>query len=186
MSDSPLPLALGYITGATHPMYHLLVSIGLLGLIASFHGILLVAGRTTMELGRARYIHHRFALLHPTRQTPMAALLLNMVLGVLILLSGKTSEMITLAALGALSIYIFALVALFVLRKKSASLDRPYRTPLYPFTPALALVIAVIAFFAMLYFNLLLGLIYFGILLLGSIYFRYTTMRVKKTDVHGK
>src|SRR5262249_23761992 len=31
-SDSPLPLALAQITGPNHPMYHLLVSIGLLGL----------------------------------------------------------------------------------------------------------------------------------------------------------
>ena len=32
-------------------MYTLLLGVGLLGLIASFHGIILVAGRATMEFG---------------------------------------------------------------------------------------------------------------------------------------
>ncbi|MBX3723528.1 MAG: ethanolamine permease [Turneriella sp.] len=171
-SDSPLPLALSFITGPTHPMYHLLVSIGLLGLVASFHGILLVAGRTTMELGRAKYIHHIFARLHHTRQTPAHALVLNMLLGIAILLSGKTAEMISLAALGALTIYIFALVSLFVLRRISPELERPFKTPLFPFTPALALAIAVFSLCALVYFNPYLTLIYLGILAAGSVYFR--------------
>lgn len=171
-SDSPLPLALSFITGPTHPMYHLLVSIGLLGLVASFHGILLVAGRTTMELGRAKYIHHIFARLHHTRQTPAWALALNMLLGILILLSGKTAEMITLAALGALTIYIFALVSLFVLRRISPEIERPFKTPLYPVTPALALIIAVFSLGALIFFNPYLTLIYLGILGAGSVYFR--------------
>lgn len=171
-SDSPLPLALSFITGPTHPMYHLLVSIGLLGLVASFHGILLVAGRTTMELGRAKYIHHIFARLHHTRQTPAWALALNMLLGILILLSGKTAEMITLAALGAVTIYIFALVSLFVLRRISPEMERPFKAPLYPLTPALALAIAVFSLGALVYFNPYLALIYLGILAAGSVYFR--------------
>ncbi|MGN6297987.1 MAG: amino acid permease, partial [Ginsengibacter sp.] len=41
MSDSPLPLALSHIVGNNHLLYHLLITIGLFGLIASFHGIIL-------------------------------------------------------------------------------------------------------------------------------------------------
>src|SRR5690606_9725728 len=54
-SDSPLPLALGVILGENHVFYHLLITVGLFGLIASFHGIILVAGRSTFEFGRVRY-----------------------------------------------------------------------------------------------------------------------------------
>ena len=54
-SDSPLPLALGFLLGTDHPLFHLLITVGLFGLIASFHGILLVAGRATFEFGRAGY-----------------------------------------------------------------------------------------------------------------------------------
>src|ERR1700761_6262257 len=37
-SDKPLPLALSKITGNSGIVYHLLITIGLLGLVASFHG----------------------------------------------------------------------------------------------------------------------------------------------------
>jgi len=36
-SDSPLPLALSHVVGSDNMMYHLLITIGLFGLIASFH-----------------------------------------------------------------------------------------------------------------------------------------------------
>jgi ethanolamine permease len=176
-SDKPLPLALMRITGPNHPMYHLLVSIGLLGLIASFHGILLVAGRTTLELSRARYLHHRFARLHHTRQTPAEALVLNMLLGIAILLSGKTGEMIVLAAFGALTIYIMALISQLVLRQLQPNLERPFRTPLYPYVPLTALVLALFSLGAMSYFNATLFVIYIVFLALGSIYFYLVHLR---------
>ncbi len=170
-SDSPLPLALAYVTGQSHPLYHLLVSIGLLGLVASFHGILLVAGRTTMELGRAKYLHHIFARLHHARQTPANALALNMLMGIAILLTGKTAQMITLAAFGALTIYILAMVSLLVLRKTQPQLERPFKTPLYPVTPIVALAIAIFSTAAMAYFNLMLFVVYISILAAGAIWF---------------
>ena len=176
-SDSPLPLALAFVTGQNHPLYHLLVSIGLLGLVASFHGILLVAGRTTMELGRARYIHHVFARLHHTRQTPANALAVNMVIGAAILLTGKTAQMITLAAFGALTIYILAMVSLVVLRKSEPGLARPFRTPLYPFTPLIALAIAVFSMGAMAWFNQMLFVLYMLLLAIGSLYFYFAHAR---------
>src|SRR5579872_4994427 len=46
-SDSPLPLALARITGSGGWIYHLLITIGLMGLVASFHGLVLAAGRAT-------------------------------------------------------------------------------------------------------------------------------------------
>jgi ethanolamine permease len=54
-SDSPLPLALGHIVGDNSILYHLLITVGLFGLIASFHGIILAAGRSSFEFGRVRY-----------------------------------------------------------------------------------------------------------------------------------
>ena len=47
-SDSPLPLALAHITGSNHLLYHLLITVGLFGLIASFHGLILAAGKINL------------------------------------------------------------------------------------------------------------------------------------------
>ena len=54
-SDSPLPLALSHIVGNNNLLYHLLITIGLFGLVASFHGIILAAGRASFEFGRVRF-----------------------------------------------------------------------------------------------------------------------------------
>ena len=53
--DAPLPLALGKVVSKDSAMFTLLLGVGLLGLVASFHGISLAAGRATMEFGRSGF-----------------------------------------------------------------------------------------------------------------------------------
>ncbi len=52
-SDSPLPLALAQLVGESAPLYFAVIVAGLFGLVASFHGLLMAAGRATFEMGRA-------------------------------------------------------------------------------------------------------------------------------------
>lgn len=163
-SDSPLPLALSHITGSEGWMYHLLVTIGLLGLVASFHGIILAAGRATFEFGRINYIPKIFGRVHRSFKTPANALMINMVIGIIALLTGKTGDIIIMACFGALCLYIISMITLLVLRKKEPHLDRPFKTPLYPYTPFIALIIASIALVAMITLYGALALIYFSII----------------------
>ncbi len=166
-SDSPLPLALSQIVGENHFLYHLLITIGLFGLVASFHGIILAAGRSTLELGRERYVSPFVGKVNPKTKTPVNALIVNMLIGILALLTGKTGEIITIACFGALTLYIVSMIAFFSLRKTHSDLVRPFRVPLYPYFPAIALVIAIIAMIAMSIYNLKLMLIYWAIVALG-------------------
>ncbi len=182
-SDSPLPLALSHIVGKNSPLYHLLITIGLFGLIASFHGIILAAGRVTFEFGRVGYFPKVFGKAHPKLQTPMWALLANMVAGIVALLTGKTGEIITIACFGALALYILSLVTFFKLRKDSPKTHRPFVAPFYPWAQVLALVIAVVAFLSMIYFNFTLALIYFGLMLLGFIWFKLTVTEDERRRV---
>ncbi len=178
-SDSPLPLALAKITGAGGWLYHLLITIGLMGLVASFHGIILAASRATLEFGRVRYIPSAFGAVHSKFKTPANALLVNMCIGIIALLSGKTAEIITISCFGALTLYILAMITVLALRKKEPELERPFRTPFYPFFPLIALVIAVVSLVAMTTLNIKLAVIYFSLLVLGYIWFHFF---VKKTD----
>ena len=163
-SDSPLPLALSHITGSEGWMYHLLVTIGLMGLVASFHGIILAAGRATFEFGRISYIPKIFGQVHRSFKTPANALMVNMVAGIIALLTGKTGDIIIMACFGALTLYIISMIAVIVLRKKEPGLDRPFKTPFYPYTPIIALVVASVALVAMITLYVTLALIYFGII----------------------
>jgi ethanolamine permease len=163
-SDSPLPLALGYIVDATSWSYRCLLLVGLFGLIASFHGLMLAAGRSTYEFGRVGYAPAFLGRVHSKFQTPANALLVNMGLGLLALFSGKTGEIITIAVFGALTLYIISMLSLIRLRKSEPDLPRPFRVPLYPVFPILALVIASFSFVAMAIYNVKLVVIYFLII----------------------
>jgi len=178
-SDSPLPLALSRITGDSGWMYHLLITIGLMGLVASFHGIILAASRATFEFGRVKYIPAAFGRVHARFRTPVHALLVNMCIGIVALLTGRTGEIITISCFGALSLYILAMLSLLMLRRKEPGLERPFKVPFYPYFPLIALVIAVVALVAMITLNIKLSLIYFSILVVSYIWFHFFT---KRTD----
>ncbi|MCB0531036.1 MAG: ethanolamine permease [Lewinellaceae bacterium] len=171
-SDSPLPLALAHVAGHGHILYQMVTVIGLFGLVASFHGIILSAGRATMEFGRVGFAPRGLGRVHARFKTPANALLLNMGIGIVALFTGKTGEIITIACFGALTLYIVSMVALIKLRRQEPELERPFRVPLYPLTPVVALVIAVVAFVAITIDNLLLAGIYFGLLGVAYLWFR--------------
>lgn len=172
-SDSPLPLAMAQITGDSGWIYHLLITIGLLGLVASFHGIILAAGRATFEFGRVGYVSAALGKVHPKFKTPANALIANMGVGILALLSGKTAEIITLACFGAVSLYIISMITVLVLRKKEPELYRPFKVPFYPLFPLIALSIALVSMIAMITLNPGLSLIYFGILAAAFLWFHF-------------
>ena len=163
-SDSPLPLAIAHVVGDSGWMYHLLLTIGLLGLIASFHGIILAAGRATYEFGRQGLAPKALGKVHSKFRTPANALIFNMVIGIIALMTGKTGEIITIACFGALGLYIISMISFFVLRKKEPDMERPFKVPFYPIFPALALIIASISMIAMSYYNQQLALVFLAIL----------------------
>ena len=182
-SDSPLPMALSQITGNSGWLYHLLITIGLMGLVASFHGLILAASRATYEFGKTGCIPVIFGKIHPTFKTPVNALLLNMAIGITALFTGKTGDIITIAVFGAIALYIFAMIAVLKLRKAEPDLVRPFRVPLFPYFPIIALVIAVISMIAMITLNLKLALIFFAILVLAYIWFHFIVKQ--QTDVQS-
>lgn len=172
--DAPLLLAIKSIYGESHFLYNILISVGLLGLIASFHGIILAAGRATFEFGRVGMAPVALGRIHPKFKTPAIALIVNMVIGIIAIFTGKTGEIITIACFGALALYIIAMISFFKLRKNEPELARPFKVPFYPFFPATALTIASIAFIAMTYHNLKLAGIFVGIIILATVYAQLT------------
>jgi ethanolamine permease len=163
-SDSPLPLALAEIVDRNHLMFHLLVTVGLFGLVASFHGIILAAGRATFEFGRVGCAPSFLGRVSRRFQTPALALLFNMIIGVVALLTGKTADIITLAVFGALTLYIISMLSLLRLRYREPKMERPFKVPLFPWFPITALILALLSLLALIVFNPLLAIIFFAIL----------------------
>jgi len=126
-----------------------------------------------MEFGRVRYLPASVGRVHSRRGTPANALLINMIVGIAALLSGKTADIITISVFGALTLYVLAMVSVLVLRKKEPGLERPFRVPAYPYFPIVALVIASVCLVAMVSLNVKLSLIYFSLLLVSYIWFHF-------------
>ncbi len=171
-SDSPLPLALSKINGESDVWLKTFIIVGLSGLIASFHGLLLAAGRSTFEMGRTKQLPAFLGRVSEKFKTPANSLLVNMVIGMIALLTGKTAIIITISVFGALTLYIISMISVFALRKKYPELHRPFKTPLYPAMPFITLVIAVISLAAMCIYNWQMAIAYFVILFLALVVFK--------------
>ena len=175
--DYPLPEAMARVVGKQSGWIHMLVAVGLFGLLASFHGIILSCSRQIFALARAGYLPRDLAAVSAKRGTPHFALIATGVFGILALLTGRTSELITLSALGAITMYISSLLALFGLRRIEPDLARPFRAPLYPVLPSIALALAVLSLGVIVYFNPGLTAVFVGGFALATLYYRATAAR---------
>ena len=181
--NDPLPQAMKMVVGESSGWLHMLVWIGLFGLVASFHGIVLGYSRQMFALARAGYLPAWFAQVHPRFRTPVNALIGGGIVGIAAVFSDQwitigglplTANIVTMAVLGALVMYIISMAALFKLRASEPRLERPFRAPFYPLFPAIAIAFGVVCLAAVVYFNQLLSLIFLGLLVLGYAYFRLT------------
>jgi len=180
--NDPLPQAMKAVVGNNSTWMHMLVWIGLFGLVASFHGIILGYSRQFFALARAGYLPKGLAKLSRF-QTPHRAILAGGVIGVaaiysdgLVNLQGMTltAAMITMSVFGAIVMYIISMLSLFRLRKTEPNLERTFRAPGYPVVPAIALFLAVVCLIAMAWFNTLIGCVFLGFMAAGYLYFQLT------------
>ncbi len=175
--NDPLPQAMKIVVGARSGWLHMLVWIGLLGLIASFHGIIMGYSRQIYALARAGFLWRVLARVHPRLRTPHLAILAGGVVGIAAIYSDQvvtiagqplTASIVTMSALGAIVLYIMSLLSLFRLRRREPGLDRPFHTPAYPLFPLIALAIALVSLVAIVWYNPLLSAIFLATGLVGA------------------
>lgn len=176
--DYPIPEAVSMAVGAGHPWVKVFAGIGLFGLVASLNGIVLGASRQIYAVARAGILPGALSSLNRQR-VPHLAVMATTVIGVIAILSGKTSELITLSAFGAVTMYMIAMASLFRLRKKEPKLDRPFKAPFYPYFPMIALVLSAICLVAMTYYNFKIAMLFAVLTLIAkkvSAYFSFKTI----------
>ena len=181
--NDPLPRAMKAVVGANSGWLHMLVWIGLFGLIASFHGIILGYSRQIYALARAGFLPGYFARLHRSRKTPHRAILLGGVIGIaaiysdsLISFGGQTltANIVTLSVFGAILLYIVAMLSLFRLRKTEPGLERTFTAPGYPVVPAIALVLALLCMATMIYYNAMLFGLFVALFVISLGFYKLT------------
>lgn len=188
--NDPLPQAMKMVVGENSRWMHMLVWIGMFGLIASFHGIILGYSRQFFALARAGYLPRGLAKISRFR-TPHRAILAGGVIGIAAILSdghvdlqgmSLTAAMITMAVFGAIVMYIMSMLSLFRLRRSEPELERWYRAPGYPIVPLIALLMALVCLVAMLWFNPMIAVLFLGLMVLGGIYFSLTKAQRREAE----
>ena len=159
--DFPLPAALEAAYGQGATIAKLVNIIGLFGLIASLHGIIVGYSRQTYAMARTGYLPKFLAYVHPKTHPPVWAPLVPGLIGILPIslglfnkeiASGLTATMITISVFGSVAMYVLSLVSLFILREKEPALKRPFKVS-YPLVPAVSLLLAVFCLYCVIFYN---------------------------------
>jgi ethanolamine permease len=187
--NDPLPQAMKAVVGNNSNWMHMLVWIGLFGLVASFHGIILGYSRQFFALARAGFLPPSLAKLSRF-QTPHRAIIAGGVIGIIAILSdglvnlqgmSLTAAMITMSVFGAIVMYIVSMLSLFKLRRSEPNLERSFRAPGYPVVPAIALILAIVCLVAMVWFNTVICGIFLALMAIGALFTK--TVRSRGVDL---
>jgi ethanolamine permease len=179
--NDPLPQAMKLIVGESSGWLHMLVWLGLFGLVASFHGIMIGYSRQIYALARAGFLPASLGAVHPRFKTPHRAVVAGSVVGLLAIFSDEwlqfggqtlTANIVTMSVFGAIVMYIVSMASLFKLRRSEPEMARPFRAPLFPWFPGFALGAAVLCLATMSYYNPLIAALFGGLGAAGWLWFR--------------
>lgn len=153
-ADYPLPQALSHVYGEGSWIVIAVTVIGLVGLIASLHGIIIGYSRQTYAMSRAGYFPKFLSRLNG-KGVPVWGLLIPGAIGVICAGSAAfASALIELAVFGAVLMYCLSMISLFILRAKEPKLDRPFKV-LFPAVPAVALALGLLFLFCVIRYSML-------------------------------
>ena len=116
-----------------------IINVGILvSVFGCINGYLLTGPRITYTLGKQKTIPVIFGKLNKN-DVPANATLLMAVLSTLYALSGQFNLLSDLAMFAVWSFYVLTFIGVMKLRKTHPNLNRPYKVPLYPIIPLIAI-----------------------------------------------
>ena len=125
--DFPLPAALASIFGESSWITIAVNLLGLAGLIASIHGIIIGYSRQTYAMARTGYLPKFLGAVNHKYHSPHWALIVPGVIIVFSALTGLTAMVISISCIGSVALYLMCLISFIVLRVKEPNLPRPFK-----------------------------------------------------------
>ncbi len=98
-------------------------------LVLATNAGMLGLSRLAYSLGRNDMLPARISELHPTRRTPVNAIIVTVILTSVLILPGKVTVLASLYSFGAMLSFTFAHASIVRLRISEPSLERPFRIP---------------------------------------------------------
>lgn len=118
------------------------VAIGLM-MLSSLSVYMLIGPRVIYAMAKAGQFPAAAGRLSSRAETPAVATLFQVAASLVLLWTGSFEWILVYASVGLSSFSILAMSSIFVLRIKRPEMPRPFRTPGYPLTPILYLVLTV-------------------------------------------
>lgn len=143
----PLPDAVAHAMGQDYWLVSVLAVLGLFGLIASFSAVILACSKPAYALARAGYFP-KFLSKTNSHEVPYWALIVPAAVGIVLVYYLDADQLQLIATFGALVSYILACASLIVLRRRAPEMPRPFKAPLFPLLPIVAIILSVVAIFS--------------------------------------
>jgi APA family basic amino acid/polyamine antiporter len=123
-----------------------IVSIGMaVSMLVTLNGTIMSGARVPYAMARDGYFFRALAEVHPRFHTPAAAIVVQALLSIiLLLLGGNFRQLFSLAIFAEWLFYMIAGSTIFVFRWRDPQAVRPYRVLGYPFVPALFIAVAAV------------------------------------------
>jgi APA family basic amino acid/polyamine antiporter len=123
-----------------------IVSAGMaISMLVTLNGTIMSGARVPYAVARDGYFFDTLAEVHPRFHTPAAAIVLQAILSIiLLLLGGNFRQLFSLAIFAEWLFYMIAGSTIFVFRRRNPDAPRPYRMFGYPLVPALFIAAAAV------------------------------------------
>lgn len=178
-SNTPLQEAANYFIG---PIGGTAVSLGsILATLSTINGSMGGGTRIAYALSRRKLLPSVFSRVHPKFNSPYAALALTALISIVFVLTRSIDFVVYAIALGYSVTGIMVCASLIRLRKTEPLLFRPFRVPLAPYVPMVAIAVLVIMIATLSLESLALGLV-FGIVGIGLLTLAKRGLRKQSQD----
>ena len=115
----------------------------LISLIGANNGFILTSARINYAMARDNRFFKQAAIIHPKFQSPANALIIQCIWACILTFSGTFNQLITYIIFASWIFYGMSAGAVIILRKKKPDMDRPYKTPFYPWVPIIFILFAI-------------------------------------------
>jgi len=175
-SATPLQDVATYFVG---PVGGALVSAcAMVATLTTINGSMAGGTRIAFALSRNDFLPSIFKKVHPRNRTPLVALALTALIAIFFVLTRSIDFIVYAIALGYSVTAIMVALALIRLRKTEPNLYRPFKVPLYPYLPIIAIAALLFMIITMSWEALVLGITFGGVGLL----LLFVSRRIKKTQ----
>ena len=140
----------------------------LISIFGAANGIALTEPRVFYAMARDGVFFQTLARVHPRFGTPALAIIASAAWSAVLALTGTFEQLLTYVVFAGWAFYALAAASIFVYRRRRPDAPRPFRTPGYPVTPVVFIVVSAAIVLNTLVAQPAQALLGLGIILLGT------------------